>query len=100
MCLDNEDRAARVELPELLTPKEVSSVLRCSLRHVYNLFDRAILLGPKGQPRRIFASSVRHYLEDTNEPAEQAQPLGLAEPAADQTKGKATTVRSFRHLRL
>src|SRR5262249_45623960 len=102
MRLDDGVRPAKGDLPNLYTPREVAAVLRCSLRHVYSLFDRGILRGPKGKPRRIFESSLREYLEDINGPPQSPQPSG-GPRAADDTDRRTpvgTQVRSFRHLRL
>jgi Helix-turn-helix domain len=87
-------------LPELCTPKEVAATLRCSLRHVYSLFDRGVLRGPRRRPRRIFRWSVLRYLTDMNRPEEKL-PEGCppAVGAPDQKDGRGS-VRSFRHLRL
>src|SRR4051812_26654940 len=63
----------------LLLPAEVADVLRCSGSQVYKLFDKGVLRGPKETPRRIFAWSVKAYLDDTNAPAPA---VACAEPAA------------------
>src|SRR3954454_12548326 len=98
MRLDHGDRPTKGGLLNLYTPGEVAAVLRCSLRHVYNLFDRGMLRGPKGKPRRIFESSLREYLEDVNGPRPSGGPRAADD--TDRRTSVGTQVRSFHHLRL
>ncbi len=60
--------------PQLLTIREVCQILRLSKSKVYRLFAAGVLVGPQGKPLRIFAASIRAYLDTTNERPEATKP--------------------------
>jgi hypothetical protein len=86
----------------LLTPAEVKPVLRCCLQHVYDLLSEGKLKGPEGKPCRIFASSLKAYLDRGKEPAvppaiEDAQPamvVTLPKPTKESKPRPANRGRS------
>lgn len=52
------------ETPELLTPVEVSMVLKCTVRHVYHLVERNKLVATVREPKlmRISRNDLNHYI--------------------------------------
>lgn len=49
---------------DLLTPKEVSNILRVSLSQVYRWLRTGVLTGPDYSPRRVYAKCVYALLNE------------------------------------
>jgi hypothetical protein len=71
-----------IEPNQLYRVKELHGLMRCSGKHLYDLFKRGVLQGPQRKPRRIFGSSVIAYLNDLNEPEKRQPPPAPEEPEA------------------
>jgi excisionase family DNA binding protein len=67
----------------ILLAKEVSSLLRCSLQHVYDLFHAGELRGFKdGRSVKVFKDSVEEYVRKRQNTPTEAPGAGKVEPAA------------------
>ena len=63
------------DFPKLFTVPEVCEILRLKKSAVYRLYQRGVLVGTAYKPIRIFQSSIRDYLSQTNE---KEKPQGIS----------------------